>query len=81
MGRYKMAALGFVRDRVVKRLQGWKGKLLPQSGKETLIKSIAFAIPTYYMGCFAFPKKWFDSLNSTIANFWWGQQDDERKLH
>jgi hypothetical protein len=52
MGRSKKKMFSYLKDRVWKRIQGWKEKLLSRVGKEILIKAVAQAIPTYAMFCF-----------------------------
>ena len=46
-----------------------------------LIKTIVQAIPTYTMGIFKIPMALCDTLNSTLAKYWWGQTKDEKKIH
>lgn len=41
----------YLKDRIWKRIQGWKEKLLSRAGKDTLIKAVAQAIPSYAMSC------------------------------
>ena len=65
----------------MRRLQGWKEKFLSKVGREILIKAVAQAIPTYTLNCFRLPKTWCDELNSLIAQYWWGQSIDKRKIH
>ncbi|XP_075670283.1 putative mitochondrial protein AtMg00310 [Castanea sativa] len=66
---------------VWKKLQGWKEKLLSQAGRETLIKSVIQAIPTYTMSCFKLPKGLIKDLEVLIRKFWWGYNGDNRKVH
>lgn len=80
-GRSKCEALAFVRDRVKSKVQGWKHSLLSYGGREVLIKSVSNAIPTFSMSCFKYPKKTCGELHSIISNFWWGQKDDEGRIH
>ncbi len=54
VGRNKTQAFKGIRDRVVKRLEGWKERLLSKAGKEVLIKAVIQALPTYSMSCFCF---------------------------
>lgn len=49
LGRSKKRIFAFLRERLWKKLQGWKEKVLSRAGKEVLIKSIAQAIPNYIM--------------------------------
>ena len=81
VGRAKYQTFSFLKDRVWKKLQGWKGNMLSKAGKEVLIKAIAQAIPTYTMGVFQLLVKWCDELNSLCAKFWWGQIGNEKKIH
>jgi exonuclease III len=81
IGRSKKAIFNSLKSRIVQRLQGWKEKFLSRAGREILIKAVAQAIPTYTMNCFKLPKTWCEEINSLIARFWWGQKNEERKLH
>ena len=33
------------------------------------------------MGIFKIPYALCDTLNSTLAKYWWGQTNDEKKIH
>ena len=46
-----------------------------------MIKTIAQAIPTHSTSIFKIPKAVGDSINSTLAKYYWGQTKDERKIH
>uniref|UniRef100_A0A2N9EYX1 Reverse transcriptase zinc-binding domain-containing protein n=1 Tax=Fagus sylvatica TaxID=28930 RepID=A0A2N9EYX1_FAGSY len=70
-----------IKERVAKRLQGWKEKFLSKAGREVLIKAIAQAIPTYSMNCFLLPKSWCSDVDGLITKYWWGQTKNERKIH
>ena len=50
--RAKYQTFSYLKDRVWKKLQGWKGIMLSRAGKELLIKAVIQAIPTYNMGVF-----------------------------
>lgn len=80
VGRAKYQTFAYLKDRVWKKLQGWRGMLLSKAGKEVLTKAIAQSIPTYTMGVFQLPTKLCDDLNTMCVNFWWGQVDRERKI-
>jgi hypothetical protein len=45
---------------------------MSMEGKETQIKSILQAVPTFPMGCFQLSKKMCGSLGSIASRFWWG---------
>ena len=81
VGCAKYQTFSFLKDRVWKKIQGWKGQLLSRVGKEILIKVVAQSIPTYTMGVFQLPVKLYDELNALCARFWWGQMSNERKIH
>ena len=77
IGREKYQSFSYLKDRVWKKLQGWKDKLLSRSEKEVLIKAVAQSIPTSIMGVFLLPTKLCDELNALCAKFWWGQVGEE----
>ena len=81
VGRGKKQSFSYIKERVWKKLQGWKEKLLSQVGKEVLIKSVIQAIPTYTMSCFKLPKELIHELETMIRNFWWGYGNEGRKIH
>jgi len=81
MGRSKNKMFGYLKDRVWKRIQGWKEKLLSRAGKEILIKAVAQAIPTYAMSCFDLTKSLCDDISAMVCWFWWAQQENEKKMH
>ena len=80
IGKSKAQVFAEVKERVGKKLAGWKGKLLSVGGKEILIKAVAQAVPTYTMSCFQLPKTLYKDLENLMRNFWWGQRDDENKI-
>ena len=81
ISRSKRSIFNGLKERIVRRLQGWKEKFLSKAGREILIKVVAQAIPTYTMNCFRLLKTWCDEVNNLIAQYWWGQNTDKRKIH
>ena len=70
MGRRKYETFAFLKERVWRKLQGWKGKLLSRAGKEVLIKAVAQSFPTYTVGVFQLPGKLCDELDTMCTRFW-----------
>lgn len=81
IGRSKKAVFSVVKDRIWKKVQGWKEKLLSRAGKEVLLKSVVQAIPSYVMGVYKFPVTLIQEIHSMMARFWWGSKDNKRKIH
>uniref|UniRef100_A0A803PEE1 Reverse transcriptase domain-containing protein n=1 Tax=Cannabis sativa TaxID=3483 RepID=A0A803PEE1_CANSA len=71
LGRNKSAVLGYLKDRVRKRLQGWEAKILSRAGKEILIKTVAQSLPNYAMSVFLLPVEIGKDIECQMANFWW----------
>src|SRR4051812_1073999 len=65
----------------------WQGgvmdgkKLIEKSGKETLVTTVAQAIPTFAMSCLYLTKSFCKELSSLIDNYWWSQQEKEHTMH
>uniref|UniRef100_A0A453KYM4 Reverse transcriptase domain-containing protein n=2 Tax=Aegilops tauschii subsp. strangulata TaxID=200361 RepID=A0A453KYM4_AEGTS len=81
IGKSKSKAFEYIKERVWKRIQGGKEKMLSKAGKEILIKAVAQAIPVYAMACFDLTKYLCDDISSMIGKFWWSQMDKENKIH
>jgi hypothetical protein len=73
VGRSIGGTFSYLKDRIWKRIQGWKEKFLSWAGKEVLIKAVAQAIPTFAMGCFDLTKSLCDQISKMVCRFWWNQ--------
>uniref|UniRef100_A0A803QE18 Reverse transcriptase n=1 Tax=Cannabis sativa TaxID=3483 RepID=A0A803QE18_CANSA len=49
VGRNKKAILGFIQDKMQKRVHNWENRFLSKAGKEVLLKTVAQAVPSYAM--------------------------------
>ena len=78
--RSKTNVFAKVKERVARKLSGWKEKLLSMGGREILIKAVAQAIPTYTMSCFLLPKSLCDEIEGMMRKFWWGQREQESRI-
>jgi hypothetical protein len=81
MGRSKTKTFAYLKDRIWKKIQGWKENFLSKAGKEILIKAVAQAMPTYAMSCFDLTKTLCDEIGRMVARYWWANMDNERKMH
>lgn len=80
-GRSKREALGFIRDRIMRKTQGWGNKNLNHASKEVLIKAVLQPIPMYTLMCFKFPLSICKCLNSVLCYFWWGSSNSGKRMH
>ena len=70
VGRAKYHTFSYLKDRIWKKLQGWKGLMLLRAGKEILIKVVTQSIPTYTISVFQLSLKLCDELDALCAKFW-----------
>lgn len=54
VGRITSGTFEYISEKARGKIQGWSEKLLACAGRETLLKSVVQAIPTYPMGTFFF---------------------------
>ena len=59
-----------IRDRIWKKIQGWKEKLLSRAGKEVLIKVVVQTIPSFAMSCFKLPARLCSDISTLVQKFW-----------
>lgn len=70
----------WVKERVAKKLEGWKERLLSHADKQVL-KAIVPSNPLYVMSIVRLPKPLFDKLASTVSNFLWNPLRKDRSTH
>ena len=80
IGKSKNEVFAKIKERVGRKLAGWKEKILSIGGRETLIKAVVQAIPTYAMSCFQLPKGLCDDIEGMMKRFWWGQRGQESRI-
>lgn len=61
--------------KIRKRLSSWKVKHLSFGGRLTLINSVIFAIPTYWMSLFRLPCWVIKEINRIWRDFLWSEPD------
>jgi hypothetical protein len=71
VGRSKTQIFAYLKERIWKKIQGWKERFLSRMGKDILIKACAQAIPTFAMSCFDLTKTLCDEMSTMICRFWW----------
>lgn len=70
VGRSKKKVFGFLKDKVVKRIQGWIAKPISWAWKAVLIKNVAQTISAYSMSCFLLPKTLTQEIEKLFNGFW-----------
>ena len=58
-----------------------EGEVIESGGKEIMIKSIAHAVPVYAMMVFKIPKNICKGITSIISQYWWGDDNDHKRIH
>lgn len=55
--------------------------LISYVGREVLIRSIVSSIHVHFISCFKIAKEWCEEVNTMVGCFWWGQREEERRIH
>ncbi|GAU24809.1 hypothetical protein TSUD_157220 [Trifolium subterraneum] len=71
VGRSKKAIFSYIKDRIWKRINSWRGRALSKADKEIMIKSVLQAIPSYVMSMFILPASFIHDIEKMINAFWW----------
>jgi hypothetical protein len=81
VGQSKNNTFNLISDNMWKRVQSWNDRPMSKAGKETMLKSVAQAIPTYIMSCFQIPENICNRMRATISNHWWGFEGGKKTMH
>uniref|UniRef100_A0A803Q9L8 Reverse transcriptase domain-containing protein n=1 Tax=Cannabis sativa TaxID=3483 RepID=A0A803Q9L8_CANSA len=79
LDRNKNAVLGFLKDKMQKRIQSWDGKFLSRAGKEVMIKSVLQSVPSYAMNVFLLSKATCNQMETLMNRFWWQSKGENSK--
>ena len=77
----KVDMLSFIKDRSQARLDSWYLRQISQGEKEILLKSTVGGMPVFAMSVFRLPKTVTAKISSMMANYWWGDDSNKRKIH
>ena len=80
-GRMKADKFQPVKEKFAKRLGGWNERFMAMGSKEILIKTVSQALPIYIMSIFILPVGFHEDYMKIIRDFWWGDEEDQRKVH
>ena len=81
LGAAKSKEFEYIKENIWRRIHCWIEKLLSKVGKETLIKDMVHAIPTYAMSCFDLTKTLCEEISLMICRYWWSQQSGHHNCH
>lgn len=77
MGQSKSVTLGFLKEKVRKRVLNWDGRSITEAGKEVLVKLVVQTLPTYVMNVFLVPINIIKEFKRVILKYWWGRGEFE----
>ena len=69
IGRDKRSDFSFIKDRIWKRINAWRGRALSKAGKEVMIKSVLQSIPSYIMSIYLLSNSVIDDIEKMIMRF------------
>jgi hypothetical protein len=68
-------------DKIIKRIGGWRGRLLSYAARIVLIRSCLASILTYLLSDVKFPKWAIRAINSQMAHCLWDNYEGHNKYH
>lgn len=67
--RSKRVRFGYLKEKMLRKVDSWSHKQFSKGGKEVLIKAVLQAIPTYAMSCFRIPTSLCVEMEAVCARF------------
>jgi hypothetical protein len=68
-------------DSIIKRIAGWRGRLLNHASRLVLISSCLASIPIYLLSVLKFPKWAVTAINSQMSHCLWDNYEGHHKYH
>jgi hypothetical protein len=68
-------------DKLIKRIAGWRGKLLPYMSRLVLIKSCLASVPIYLLSFIKFSKWAIKLIESHMSHCLWNDDEASHKYH
>ncbi|KAL8103095.1 hypothetical protein AgCh_027577 [Apium graveolens] len=82
VGRNKSSIFGYIKDKMIDRIEGLDKKTLSKGGKEVLLKTVAQSLPNFAMSVFLLPLNLCQDLEKLMCKFWWRTSSQkERSIH
>jgi hypothetical protein len=81
VGADRSDCFGHSIEKIIQRINGWKEKLLSIDGNEILLKAVAQAILVFAMSVFLIPKGICKGMMYAISQFWWGDDENSKRMH
>lgn len=69
MRRNKNVILGFLKEKVRKRVVSWDGQIMNKAGKEIMLKTVVQALSTYSMNVFLLPLQMCKDIEQLMCNY------------
>ncbi|CAM8926803.1 unnamed protein product [Rhodiola kirilowii] len=77
MGQRKTEAFRGILDKMWRKVNDWRCKLLSAGGREVLIKAVLQAMPVYMMSVYYVPRKIIGEMYKLISQYWWDKEEEK----
>ena len=71
----------FLVEKVNRRIEGWKSKLLSKAGRTCLIQTVGASLPIYTAASDVIPVKIAKQIDISLRDFWWGRWDNNKPVY
>lgn len=68
-------------DKILKKIPGWRGRLLSLAARDMLIKTYLASIPVYLLSFITFSKWAIKIINTHMGNYLWNNSVESHKYH
>jgi hypothetical protein len=80
VGRSKKATFRYIKDRIWKKINSWRGRALSMAGKDVMIKYVLQSIPSYVISVFLILDSIIYDVEKMLNSFWWGDGSNNKGI-